>query len=164
MCSTLLCVALLVQVATQPSKSLPYPAPAVDWAFMQAQEESLMGFLPPGNRAFLAAMPPEVATHLLRMDSQYSKVRLKHRDALRAMGPDAARWLFRGRHMSNEVRDACEFMLTDFAACKFCHGVGRIANTSAPEAWWYDCVYCWRMGTFWPTWPFIVERIERNYQ
>lgn len=138
----------------------PFPAEAMDWAFMRAQEETVMAWTPKGNEAFMRAMPFDVARHILGMGNDKWRDRDYHKAALRAMGPRAAPWLYHALHLGDaEIRMRAENLLRELSQCPTCQGKGM-----EPCAWGErECTRCWTVGNFWSFTPFY-DIAERNQE
>ncbi len=114
------CQQLMAQ-QLNPEAAMPYPIRVRDWAFMRAQEETLISWLPHGESAFLEAMPPKAARACLKMQtSPYAKVRNRGQQELLECG---AQWHFWALHFAGaDIRARAAANLYRLSKCGRCNG------------------------------------------
>src|SRR5271165_4774573 len=140
--TSLFALILLVQA---PASSIPVEAQ--DWAFMVAQEQTVIDWTPRGNENFLRAMPFEVAREIIGLGHWRSKFRDYHKDILRKMGPSVAPWLVHGIRIDDpEIRFRCDNLLREFSTCRECGGRGQVGV----NPWEEECRTCRGAGRFYP--------------
>lgn len=142
----------LVMVGQVNINGLPYPA--LDFAFIEAQELSVIGFAPAGRGDIVKGVPPDIVVHLIGMGHDYYKIRDKHKAALLKMGPSVSPWLIHGFYLGDpEIRMRCENLLCELSRCPICEGRGGEDGGQWEPM---NCSACRGVGHYWPLSAFPV--------
>lgn len=136
-----------------------------DLVFIQAQEESVMGFLP-RPRLFGDGLPAPVADLIHRMGDPCLRCRDRAMGAMRGISEDDIRWVFWGMRATDpEIASRCRSILRDLPPrCETCGGIGRCPGVVVEGQRWckvcligrpqhgmhqWFCVTCFGDGVSW---------------
>ncbi len=141
----------LLAVVALAQQVQPLPVVAQDWAFIGAQEETLISWLPRGNTAFLEAMPPKASRACLKMQtSPYAKVRNRAQQELYECGPA---WQFWALHFPvPEIHARVRANLHRMSRCTRC--------AESESAGYSACWACLDAGCFWDITPWVEKERE----
>ena len=140
---------LVVLVGWEPPPN-QLPIQALDYMFMGAQEETIMGWTRPGNLGFLEAMPPKASRGIMKMwRSPNSTTRDDGQRELLECGPE---WHFWALHIpSAEVKMRAQANLFTLSRC-----VRPGFEDQPNDHRW--CSQCSGWECFWNSLPFLDDK------